>query len=371
MSRVLVAGLGSVGLRIAVNLAKLGFDVVGVDSSSERARWAESLGLRSILADPTSSVSLRRAVRGADIAVLALPGSISAKALQALLSLGADVIDASTSYGRPGWLLEYSKKNDRRVILNMGVAPGLSNVVVANIVEKLGLSDIRVFVGSIPLSKDDPLGISIGGSGGDVISRYKRPARAILDWEVARLDPLGDEHSGIIEVEGLGPLEYFPADSLGGLVDRYRRRVRNLVSYSLARPGHRSVIKLVDRLGLLSSSMIRVRGCPVAPVEVLEHLLERIQCCVERDLMILRVEASSGDRGIVYGLKVEGDGNWHAESIVSGAFIPIIVKMMAEGELDLDSGVYHPEDLVGRGLSLDRLSSGLGDFNVNLNTSPP
>src|SRR6476646_2726291 len=67
-SRVAVVGLGIMGLPMAVNLLKAGFDVVGYNRTRAKAeRLAEAGG--------QSAASVAEAVRGSDVVITVLPDS--------------------------------------------------------------------------------------------------------------------------------------------------------------------------------------------------------------------------------------------------------------------------------------------------------
>jgi saccharopine dehydrogenase-like NADP-dependent oxidoreductase len=231
------------------------------------------------------------------------------------------------------------------VVVDAGVAPGLSNLLVARAKRLVDAHSAYVLVGSISRSPDSLLGIVPGWSVEDLLDEYVRPARMIKDGKLASIDPLEAE-PGRIEVPAVGELEYVPTDGLRTLLYTLGDGMRNLVEYTLRWPGHYSVIRVFKRIGLLSERTVSVDGCPVRPkvclARVLEHNLPKGD-----DMVVLIVVGVGEKESVRFQTVVLPRDDISAISLSTASFQVATALLVAEGLLK--DGLFFPEQLGMRG----------------------
>ncbi|MEB3779356.1 MAG: NAD-binding protein [Desulfurococcales archaeon] len=340
MGRVAVVGLGNIGFRVLWELNDLGYDVVGVDSSMDAVERARSIGVEGRIGDVLSIDSLQRILSDVDLAVTALPGSIGYRAVRNVASLGIDVVDVSFFPEDPMGLVDIAERNGVRIIVDAGVAPGLSNMLVAMGVKKIQGRKARILVGGVSKKPDPPLGLASTWSSEDLIEEYVRPARAILDGRLVTLDPLGS-NGGSIEFEGVGRLEYFPTDGLRSLLRTYGW-MDELVEYTLRWPGHVEFMRNLKSLGFLDGHSIRVDSCIVAPRRFLAKSIERRYSDNEDIVALMVVVERDGGRRVTYRMVVEASGEWSAMAIATGGFQTAVARLLLSGKVGR-RGLIFPE----------------------------
>lgn len=344
--RVAVVGAGRIGLRAAWVLERMGYHVIIVDSSSSALRRAsEVVAAEPRLADASSPQSLARALRDSDYALLALPGSLGAKPLEGVIEAGVDGVDVSFYRDVPEEYDVTARRAGVRIVLDAGVAPGLSNMLVAMAYKALGkLEEGYIFVGGVSRDpKANPLGLTATWNAEDLIDEYLRPARILSPEGVVSLDPLSTTCS--VRLEGVGIMEAFPTDGLRSLLDSMRGLAGRLVEYTLRYPGHVELVAKLKALGLLGDNPVHADGCMVRPRTLLARLIELNTSNVE-DRVVLAVAArgEGGDEWAAMSI-TEPEGGWSAMARVTAAFAVASLKVAIEEELIRDPGLHYPEEL--------------------------
>ncbi|MCE4621610.1 MAG: saccharopine dehydrogenase NADP-binding domain-containing protein [Desulfurococcales archaeon] len=366
MPRVAVIGAGKIGYRIIWELAGLGYDVSVADARSEAVdRVSRELGVDGIVADATSVSSLKRAVTGADIVVSALPGSIGYRALELLMDMGADIVDISFYREDPSVLSPKAEKEGITVVVDAGVAPGLSNMLVGYSDRSLeGLKGARIFVGGVSRDPQAPLGLALTWSLEDLIDEYLRPARMIKNGRLVTVDPLAI--TGRINVPGLGVMEFFPTDGLRSLIKTYKG-VEELVEYTLRWPGHVAAMKSFRGIGLMNEDHMAIKGCVVRPRDFLAKLIER-NIASSEDLVVLLVEAWGRRGRVLHKSIVEPRDRWTAMARATAGFAVAAVKAIADGILR-GPGIVYPEMLGSDDRVREAILAYLRDKGVSVHTS--
>ncbi len=344
MARVAVIGAGGVGSVAASVISQEGHEVVLVDKSQEVvSRSAQRARVKYAVADALKPDDVKRAVGDVDLFVTALPGSIAYQALKGLLGLGVNIVDVSFFAQEPDELAELAVKESVTLVLDAGVAPGLSNMLVGVGERRLGgVRAARIFVGGISERPDPPLGIVPSWSISDLIDEYRRPARIIVNGNVVSVDPLVGP-LGTIYAPGVGELEYFPTDGLRTLLRTYSK-AQFMAEFTLRWPGHVSFVKGLKKLGLMEHRPVRVGGVEVMADDVLASLLWSLH--VEtRDIVVMVVEVyGEQGRGIRFFQVTRSEDESSAMARVTGSVLGFTALTLLDGKLRGPGAIY-PEQI--------------------------
>ena len=293
-NRVCLAGYGRVGSQTANYLREKKFDVVIYDSSSEKVEIARRSGFESYLASLDSPSVARRLSRECDAMVTALPSDAAERVLNAMLEASVPIIVDVSYIKDPLMFAEKASRRGVKLFVDAGIAPGLSNMLVASIVNSVEhVEKIHVYVGGLSEDINAPLGLVASWNIGDLIEEYMRKARVRINGRETVLDPIKD--SRLVTLEGVGDFEALPTDGLRTLLSSFRN-LKTLIEYTLRYPGHVNYLKIFDMIGLLSEHRYVIDGCAVTPSKVLVRLLEEI-LPKENDRVILVVKGWGKERG--------------------------------------------------------------------------
>lgn len=371
MSDVRVLGCGMVGSAIAKDLAASGHRVKVFDKSTESLkRVADEKGIEPVQLDLSSPGSASGALSGADISVNAVPGWMGLSVLEQAIHAGVDMVDISFMPEDPAHLDGFASEHGVRCIVDMGVAPGLSNMLFGRALASLGT--MRKFVcrvGGLPVERKLPWQYLAPFSPIDVLEEYTRPARIVRDGRVVTLPALSEPQ--VYDYPGIGTLEDFLTDGLRSLL-RYCHLVPAMEERTVRYPGHRDAVILLRDSGFLSTGKVRVRGgFEVAPIDLASRLLVKSweMKPSDRDITVMSVEAESTDGNARKGWRLIDHycGRTRTSSMArtTGYTCTAGVELILSGQL-AKPGVMFPEDVSTRKACFDMVLSHLEQRNIRL-----
>jgi saccharopine dehydrogenase-like NADP-dependent oxidoreductase len=369
--KVVVLGAGRVGGAIAVDLAKdAEFEVRVADRDP---RLLERLQARHGIAGERVDFSVEgataRAVAKADLVVSAVPGFLGYRTLQTVLESRKRVVDIAFFPEDPFKLNDLARANGVTALVDCGVAPGMSNLLVGRESARLDRTTrVRIYVGGLPTVRVLPYEYKAGFSPIDVIEEYTRPSRVVEAGELRVKPALSDVE--FIEVEGIGTLEAFVTDGLRTLLETIP--CSDMAEKTLRYPGHAERMRLLRDSGFLDAEPIDVNGASVRPVDVAAALLFPLWEMKDgdEDITIMRivVDGEVGGRAvrIAYTLADRFDRATATSSMArtTGYTAAMAVRMLAKG-LFREAGVVPPES-VGRNEDCVRfLLAGLAERGIS------
>ena len=289
-------GCGLVGAAIVRDLAaEPDYAVSALDADPTRVADLSAQGIDCRRADLTDAAKVRDEATAADLVVGALPGRLGARAVAAALEAGRPVVDISFFPEDPAALDRVARSADVPCLIDCGVAPGLSNLILGREEASLDLvNSFRCLVGGLPVVREPPWEYKAPFSPADVIEEYIRPARLRRDGSTITLPAISELE--LVELPGVGQLEAFNTDGLRSLLNT--SRARDLSEKTLRYPGHAAKIVALRDAGMFSEEPVRVSGGDeVVPRRVTERLLFDAWRYAEgeADLTVMRVEVE-GER---------------------------------------------------------------------------
>lgn len=349
--KLAVIGAGMMGSAAAWDLARSeDVDEVRVaDISAEKltalkARLGDTCVTRRI--DVTNGESLRRFLKGTDAAVSALPHGAVHPADVAAVECGAKLVNIAFEDEQMA-LDGRAKETGAVLIPGCGVAPGLSNILVAHGARELEEPlEGHIYVGGLPQRPEGPLSYHLVFSVKGLIREYLT-ARIVRAGKVVSVEPFAEVESVRFR-KPLGTLEAFFTDGLGSSVYSLRW-LKQLDERTLRYPGHAQRVKFLMEAGFFSEGSVRVGHSRVSPVEVSGAVLERLLTRGDpRDLTVLRVMVSGRDGGrtrtVTFELLDYFDERHGISSMgrTTAFTAAIVARMLGRGELQA-KGVVPPE----------------------------
>ncbi len=231
MARILVLGCGLVGGWVATTLANDGHDVVAIDAS---AVALDNLGPHvTRVLGPASAASADE--HDPDVVVNTLPGRLGHGVRTGLLERGINVADLAFTAEDPGTLDGLAQRHGATLLWDVGVAPGMSNLLLAEGVRRHGrLRSGRVRVGGNPVEPDDGWSYMAPFSPYDVLEEYTRPARIVRGGRTVEVPALSERVP--FEMEGRGTMEAFLTDGLRSVLETVPAEA--LIEATVRWPGH-------------------------------------------------------------------------------------------------------------------------------------
>lgn len=351
MSKIIVLGAGMVGGAMALDLAKK-HDVTAVDLSKDiLKRFSPESRVKTQQADLSNSEAVTKIIADFDIVLCAVPGFMGFKTLETIINAGKNVIDISFFPENAFELDLLAKRKGVTAIVDCGVAPGMSNLLLGYYNEKMKLTDFECLVGGLPKIKKWPFNYKAPFSPVDVIEEYTRPARYVENGNIVTKPAMSDiEH---IEMKGVGTLEAFNSDGLRSVIYTMPH-IPNRKEKTLRYPGHiEKVIALRDS-GFLSKEPVKVNGVEVSPLEFTSRVLFKEWKLEEKEeeITVMKITFTGTEKGVekqvIYHLYDEYDVVTQTSSMArtTGYTATAAVNLFAEG-LFKEKGIFPPE-LVGK-----------------------
>lgn len=301
-TRITVLGAGLVGFPIALDLSKDDrFSVTVCDVRKDRLEWiSANHRLKTVQADLSSEATVKALTRDADFVVSAVPGYLGYQTLKAIIEEGKNAVDIAFFPEDLFDLDELARSKGVIAVSDMGVAPGMSNLLTGYAFRQLDQTEkVRIYVGGLPKIRQWPFEYKAVFSPIDVIEEYTRPARFIRDGKLVEMPALTEPE--LLDFNEHGTLEAFNSDGLRSLIRTID--CPDMIEKTLRYPGHIDKIKLLKECGLFSTELINVKGKQVRPIDVMTHLLFPMwELKDEEDLTVMKivVEGRKGNKRLRY-----------------------------------------------------------------------
>jgi len=372
MSRVAVLGCGRVGSLIVNRLTSAGHAVSAFDSgAASLEKLREPRPARVEVADLSDPDLIRSIADDHDLVVGALPGHMGLAALEAVVETGKPLADISFLPEDPLPLDARAKETGSIVVYDIGVAPGLSHLLVGCAALQMdGVEAVKICVGGLPLDPRPPFHYAAPFSPIDVLEEYTRPARFVRGGEVVECEALSEIE--VLELPGIdGPLEAFLTDGLRSLIRTVR--AREMVEKTIRWPGHAEKIRLLRDGGFFSTEKVSAGDGEIVPLEATAAVLfprwELREGETEFTVMRVEVTGTKDDRGVKRRWDVLDftDRETGETSMARTTGLPCVftVEALLEGRIDTP-GVHPPEALASAEGFLDDLLSYLRGAGVRI-----
>jgi len=270
--RILVLGAGLVGGPIAADLAAEGIHSITVADINESAleRLSSRHKVATLRVDLSDSKMVRKLSASFGLVISAVPGFLGHQTLRSVLEAGTDIVDITFAPEDFQLLDGLAKEKGVTAICDMGVAPGMSNLLSAHLVASLDQADdLKIYVGGLPKERAWPYEYKAVFSPIDVIEEYTRPARFRRNGEEVVMPALTDVEK--MTVEGFGEVESFNSDGLRSLLTSLQ--VPNMIEKTLRYPGHVEKMKILRETGFFGMDPVVIDGHPVRPIDMTAKLL--------------------------------------------------------------------------------------------------
>jgi len=184
VKRVIVLGAGMVGAAMAADLSA-DYQVTSADRDEARlAALASKFSVATQVVDLASPDAVAALCRDADLVVGAVPGYLGFQTLRTVIETGKPVVDISFFGQDPFELDALALRLGVTAVVDCGVAPGLSNMILGYHASRETVTSFRCVVGGLPVKRVPPWQYKAPFSPVDVLEEYTRPARLVANGRV-------------------------------------------------------------------------------------------------------------------------------------------------------------------------------------------
>jgi len=371
--RIIVLGCGLVGGPMAVDLSKDKVFNVTVADINQFAldKLEKEHNITTIQSDLSDTNNVSDLVKDYDMVLNAVPGFMGFQTLRTIIEEGKNVIDIAFFPEDLFELDDLAKEKGVVAISDIGVAPGMSNVLIGYVDHLLDKTEKAItYVGGLPKVREWPYEYKAVFSPSDVIEEYTRPARYIENGQEVIKPALSDPE--LLKFEGIGTLEAFNSDGLRSLAKTIDAPY--MIEKTLRYPGHIEIMRVLRETGFFDKEKVDFNGMQISPLEFTSKLLFPKWKLEEgeEDITVMKVIVEGLQDGkrlkYTYDLfdRYDMETNVHSMARTTGYTATMAVRMVAKG-LYTRTGVSAPEFVGKQKECVDFLLEGLNERGVVYN----
>ncbi|MEP6949415.1 MAG: saccharopine dehydrogenase C-terminal domain-containing protein, partial [Ginsengibacter sp.] len=260
-----VLGAGMVGRAIATDLAAT-YNVTSFDISGHSLQLLaqKNNSIKTLKADLSDYDNYDTLLAGFDFIISAVPGFMGYQTLEAIIRAKKNVVDISFFPEDALELDDLAIQNHVTAVVDCGVAPGMSNLILGYHNEHMTISHFECMVCGLPKRRLKPFEYKAPFSPVDVLEEYTRPARYVENGFVVTKPALSDAE--LIDFEKVGTLESFNTDGLRSILVTMKH-IPNMIEKTLRYPGHIDLMKALLKAGFLDEKPVNFKGLQISPRE--------------------------------------------------------------------------------------------------------
>jgi saccharopine dehydrogenase-like NADP-dependent oxidoreductase len=346
--QIAILGAGMVGRAMAIDLAPT-YNVTSFDVSDLALQLLtqKNKSIKTIKADLSNYSNYNSMLAGFDFVISAVPGFMGFKTLEAIINAQKNVVDISFFPENALELDALAKENDVTAVVDCGVAPGMSNLILGYHNERMKITHFECMVGGLPKKRVYPFEYKAPFSPIDVLEEYTRPARYVENSCIVTKPALSDAE--LIDFEPVGTLESFNTDGLRSILFTMGH-IPHMKEKTLRYPGHIDLMKGLIKAGFLNNTPVHFKGLQISPMEFTSSLLfdQWKLGETEAEFTLMQIKISDTEKTICYDLYDEYDAATQTSSMsrTTGYTCTAALNMLIE-KLFTEKGVFPPE-LVGK-----------------------
>lgn len=346
--QIAILGAGMVGRAMALDLAAK-YNVTSFDLSSDALQLLtqKNDAIKTIKTDLRNYSQYESMLKGFDFIISAVPGFMGYLTLEAIINAKKNVVDISFFPENALDLNALAKENQVTAIVDCGVAPGMSNLILGYHNERMTITNFECLVGGLPLKRIFPFEYKAPFSPIDVLEEYTRPARYVENSHIITKPALSDAE--LIDFEQVGTLESFNTDGLRSILFTMGH-IPNMKEKTLRYPGHITLMQGLIKAGFLSPEPISVKGQSISPLEFTSALLFDQWKLGENEaeFTLMQIKITDAEKTICYDLYDAYDAATQTSSMsrTTGYTCTAALNLLIE-KLFTEKGVFPPE-LVGK-----------------------
>lgn len=358
---LVIIGLGLMGQAIAYDLFKYSnFESIGVIDNNKatlelikKPIEKEKIIFHNISVKKINDV--KECLRNYDIAISAVPYKYNYELAKTAIETKTHFLDLGGNNDivkKERDLFKKAVKKGVTVIYDCGLAPGLSSVIVKDIVESMNsIKYVKIRVGGLPINPKPPLNYQIVFSVNGLINEYVEKAIVLDNGKIIKKESM-TELEKISFPKPFGDMEAFlTSGGCSTLPYTYKDSIGYLDYKTIRYPGHCEIFKALLDIGMASKKSVDLGNRIIVPRDLLITYLKKKLPSNEKDAVLLKVISRCKKNGkkidLEYNMIDYYDDKNNITSMMRTTGYPtsIIAQMIENGKID-KNGVFGCEEIV-------------------------
>ena len=267
--KIVVLGAGLVGKAMAIDLRKK-YHTIAVDINKDALKALNTdYGIETIQADISKEEILNKIISDCDLVIGSVPSHMGLIILRNVIRAGKNIVDISFFPEDPFQLDELAKENNVTAIVDCGVAPGMSNIILGYHNAQMNVNKFECYVGGLPEKREWPWEYKTVFPPIECIQEYLEPGRFIENSNLIVKEALSEPE--LIDFPIVGKLEGLNTDGLRTLIKTMD--IPNMVEKTLRYPGLTEYLRVLRDTGFLSYDEVQVGNNLIRPFDLTAALL--------------------------------------------------------------------------------------------------
>jgi len=295
MKKITMLGCGMVGRAMAMDLCH-DFEVTVTDINQERLDTIKKeLNVETRQGDLRKASVVQEFIAEADLVIDAVPGFMGFQTMKTVIEAGKNIADIAFYGEDPFDLDDLAKQKGVVAVMDCGVAPGMSNMILGHHNQNMEIDSFECLVGGLPKKRSWPYEYKAPFSPIDVIEEYIRPARFMRDSKIVTRPALSDVE--LVDFDEIGTLEAFNTDGLRSLLKTIP--APNMIEKTMRYPGHVAIMEIFKATGLFNEEPVSVNGTEIRPIDLTTQLLFPMWKLgdTEEELTVMRITVKGQENG--------------------------------------------------------------------------
>jgi len=293
--KIVVLGAGLVGKAIAIDLQKK-YHTIAVDINQDALKTLNTdHEIETIHANISDEETLNKIISDCDIVIGSVPSHMGLEILKNVIQAGKNIVDISFFQEDPFQLDEIAKENNVTAIVDCGVAPGLSNIILGYHNAQMNVNKFECYVGGLPENREWPWEYKTLFPPLECIEEYLQDGRIVKNGNLIVKEALSEIE--LFKFPEVGMLEGLNTDGLRTLIKTMD--IPNMIEKTLRYPGLTEFLRVLRDSGFLSYNEVLVGETPIRPFDLTATLLFpkwKMQYG-EADLTAMRLVISGNENG--------------------------------------------------------------------------
>ncbi|MRG86260.1 saccharopine dehydrogenase family protein [Salinibacillus xinjiangensis] len=358
--KIAVLGAGLMGKEAARDLVNsdkvefVGLADIDLEQGEKVCQQLNSPKIQAYQVDASNPDELAEFMQTFEVVINALFYTFNEQVAKTAIEVGVHCVDLGGHIGHITdsvlQLHEDARRANVTVIPDLGVAPGMINILSGYGVSKLDVAEsIHLYVGGIPVHPEPPLEYNHVFSMEGLMDHYTDPALIIRNGMKQEIPSLSEVEN--IYFEKFGPLEAFHTSGGTSTLPHSFPHLKTLEYKTIRYPGHAEKFKLLVDLNLTRKEL-QVNGSTVYPRKILLKVLDPILDLKDKDdAVLLRVVVGGlkGGKEVCYQYEMmtfkDRQRQTTAMARATANTISVVAQMIGEQSIT-KKGVYPPEKIV-------------------------
>ncbi len=187
-----------------------------------------------------------------------------------MIEAGKNIVDISFFSEDPLDLDDLAKEKGVTAVVDCGVAPGSSNIILGYIDSILDMTEsFLCYVGGLPVERNWLFDYRSPYPPIDVIEEYFQSSRYVENGEIVAKPGLSETE--LLDFPEIGTLVAINTDGLRSLIKTMD--IPFMKEQTLRYPDHIEQMKLLEKAGFFTTEEIDVKGTKIKPIELTHKLL--------------------------------------------------------------------------------------------------